>query len=329
MNTTTADTAIARVTRALLAMQRHSWEQGLAAQAFLELGDTALFELMAMAAAMRQHTDGRIGLMGCLAESLDPCGNGEPVHVAGWLLEHPDLSEASERMQTYLLNDAPRAEDGTLYHMNDRPEIWVDSLYMAPPFLAVTGHAAEAVRQIKGIQKRLWNAETKLYSPIWDEAASMLKRPEFWGVGNGWAAAGIMRVINALKDGMEKERQELTGHLQELLDGCIVHQRPDGLFHYIVDDPATFVETNLAQMLAYTIYTGIRYKHLGTAYNPLADRMREAAHTKVDEDGLVHDVCGAPSFDHPGVSPEGQAFFLLMEAAHHLLITGDTYYDAE
>jgi rhamnogalacturonyl hydrolase YesR len=267
--------------------------------------------------------------MGCLAESLDPAGTGEPVHAAGWLLEHPDLSEASERMQAYLLNDAPRAEDGTLYHMNDRAEVWVDSLYMAPPFLAITGHAAEAVRQINGIRKRLWNAETKLYSPIWDEAAGGLKRSEFWGVGNGWAAAGIMRVINALKDDMVKERLELTSHVQELLDGCIVHQHPDGLFHYIVDDPTTFVETNLAQMLAYTIYTGVKRTHLGTAYLPSADRMREAAHAKVDEYGLVRGVCGAPTFDHPGISPEGQAFFLLMEASYHFLINGDTYYDEE
>lgn len=31
--------------------------------------------------------------------------------------------------------------------------------------------------------------------------------------------------------------------------------------------------------------------------------------------GFVHDVCGAPDFAHPGTAPEGQAFFLLMEAA--------------
>jgi hypothetical protein len=27
-------------------------------------------------------------------------------------------------------------------------------------------------------------------------------------------------------------------------------------------------------------------------------------------------VCGAPHFDHSGTAPEGQAFFLLMEAAY-------------
>jgi hypothetical protein len=49
--------------------------------------------------------------------------------------------------------------------------------------------------------------------------------------------------------------------------------------------------------------------------------MRAAAHQHVDEFGLVWDVCGAPNFDRPGVATEGQAFFLLMEAAYRDLTT--------
>jgi hypothetical protein len=50
-------------------------------------------------------------------------------------------------------------------------------------------------------------------------------------------------------------------------------------------------------------------------YVPAADRMRAAARAKVDLGGFVQGVAGAPTFDRPGVSPEGQAFFLMMEAA--------------
>ena len=38
-------------------------------------------------------------------------------------------------------------------------------------------------------------------------------------------------------------------------------------------------------------------------------------HLEVDAYGLMQGVCGAPGFDHGGIVPEGQAFFLLMEAA--------------
>ena len=69
-------------------------------------------------------------------------------------------------------------------------------------------------------------------------------------------------------------------------------------------------------MLAYAIYRGASGAWLDAAYLDAADRMRQAAHAKVDDEGLVQDVCGAPTFDHPGTAPEGQAFFLLMEAAY-------------
>jgi rhamnogalacturonyl hydrolase YesR len=103
--------------------------------------------------------------------------------------------------------------------------------------------------------------------------------------------------------------------VKEVVDGCLVHQRDDGLFHDFVDNPATFIETNLAQMLAYTIYRGARAGWLESSYLQHADRMRNAARNKVDGFGLVQGVCGSPNFDSPGTATEGQAFFLLMEAA--------------
>jgi hypothetical protein len=69
-------------------------------------------------------------------------------------------------------------------------------------------------------------------------------------------------------------------------------------------------------MLAYCIYRGYRAAWLDHHYMAAASKMRAAAHDKVDEFGLVQGVCGSPYFNHPGTATEGQAFFLLMEAAH-------------
>jgi hypothetical protein len=48
---------------------------------------------------------------------------------------------------------------------------------------------------------------------------------------------------------------------------------------------------------------------------PAAEHIRSAAVACVDRFGFVQNVCGAPTFDRPGMAPEGQAFFILMEAA--------------
>jgi rhamnogalacturonyl hydrolase YesR len=226
------------------------------------------------------------------------------------------LQKAAERMLDFLLYKAPRTREGIIYHNFIENMIWVDAFYMAPPFLAVSGYPQEAVKQVVGYRRILWNPEKKLYYHVWDEDKHQFERKLFWGVGNGWAAAGMSRVIQALPDTMMKEKEMIAGFVSELVDGCLKYQRADGLFHDILDDPATFVETNAAQMLSYSIYRGVKAGWLDGAYLQHADRMRTAVYQKVDQFGLVQGVCGAPNFNRPGTATEGQAFFLLMEAAY-------------
>jgi unsaturated rhamnogalacturonyl hydrolase len=304
-----------RVARAMLSMQRAAWEQGVAAQAFLERGDMDLVVLFAREAALRQSADGRLANFGEPDNVTDMAANGEPVLRAAEHLGDPGLRAASDRMLEYLIKRAPRCADGTIHHVSNKPEVWIDSMYMAPPFLAVAGEPAEALRQVEGLRLRLWDPQRRLFSHIWDEGQRQFLRRAFWGVGNGWAAAGMVRVRAALPPAMGAQRKRLAGYVRETIDGCLAYQRPDGLFHDVLDDASTFVETNLAQMLAYSIYRGAREGWLEPRYLQAAERLRTAALAKVDAEGYVRGVCGSPTFDRPGTATEGQAFCLLMEAA--------------
>lgn len=309
------DERIQKVKLAMLAMQRRAWEQGVAAQALLELKETELVVLLAKDAVVNQAKDGRLGLNGDGRPVADPAASGGPVLFAGKATGDESLTEAAQRMLQYLLYQAPKTRDGVIYHNHIENMIWVDALYMVPPFLAEAGQPEEAVKQVKGYRQRLWNPERKLFYHIWDEDLQRFERKLFWGVGNGWAAAGMARVIGALPEAMKPEKELLAGFVREVIDGCLRYQREDGFFHDILDDPGTFVETNAAQMLSYTMYRGIKGGWLSEAYLPQAERIREAVYGKMDEFGLVQGVCGAPNFNRPGTATEGQAFFLLMEAA--------------
>lgn len=191
---------------------------------------------------------------------------------------------------------------------------------MLPPFLAAAGKYEEAVKQIEGARSYLWNKEKKLLSHMWDCEKQEFARKDFWGVGNGWSAAGITRVIYALPDSMKEEKKRLIGYAKDIIDGCLAYMREDGLFHNIVNNPNSFLETNLSQQLAYSIYRGIKGSWIDSSYKEIADKMRAAAHSKVDDLGLVQGVCGSPEFDHPGTATEGQVFFILMEAAYTNLV---------
>jgi unsaturated rhamnogalacturonyl hydrolase len=308
-----AKTRIAKAAAAALAMQRRDWEQGILAQAFLEAGDEKTVILLTKAAIVQRVPDGRLAVVGS-GSPTDPAMGGEAYWRAGQLTGDVQIQEAARGLLDFILKQAPRAEDGTLYHVFRKPEVWSDGFNGAPPFLAATGNYDEALKQIEGFRKRLWNPEKKLLSHIVDDTKPDARK-DFWGGGNGWAAAGLARVIRSLPENRKEDRARLAAFVKDIVDGCLAYQRPDGLFHNSLDRPDTFVETNLAQMLAFAIYTGVLGGWLPQQYIVQADRMRTAARAKMDAFGYVQDVCGAPSFDRAGTATEGQAFCIMMEAA--------------
>lgn len=311
---------VEKVKTALLSMQRASWEQGVSMQAMWEYGDKEMAYLMAKEAVLRQTSEGRLSVVYTDNGVTDPAASGEVVFRMAEQTKESDFIEANKKMLGYLLNKAPKSADGILYHVLNAPEFWIDALYMAPPYLCVAGYPKEAVKQIEGYRKALWNKEKQLFSHRWHDEKKMFPNEKFWGVGNGWAMASFARIIDTLPENMKTERNSLIKYASENIEGCLPFLRSDGLFHDIIDDRTSFVETNFAQMVAYTIYRGIKSGWLAKTYLEKAEKMRAAAHSKVDEHGYVQGVCGAPTFNSSGRATEGQAFFILMEAARKNLM---------
>ena len=262
---------------------------------------------------MQKVPDGRLAVVGS-GSPTDPAMGGAAYWRAGQLTGDVQIQEAARGLLDFILKQAPRAEDGTLYHVFRKPEVWSDGFNGAPPFLAATGNFDEALKQIEGFRKRLWSPEKKLLTHIVDDTKPDARK-DYWGVGNGWAAAGLARVIRSLPESRKDDRTRLAAFVKDIVDGCLAYQRPDGLFHNSLDRPNTFVETNLSQMLAFAIYTGVLGGWLPQPYIVQADRMRTAARGRMDAFGYVQGVCGAPSFDRAGTATEGQAFGIMMEAA--------------
>jgi unsaturated rhamnogalacturonyl hydrolase len=328
MSTTTgapAARAEQRVLGALLAMQRRSWEQGVAGQAFLDLGLDDLAEVVARDAVLNAGADGRLAEVEGPVSAVNTGAVGEVVRRVAARTGDPELEAASELLVSWLATDAPRADDGTLFHLLDQRTVWVDTVYMTVPLLALAGRPDEAERQLDGHERRLRDPGTGLYAHIWDEDAGGLSRPVPWATGNGWVAAALARTRHLLAaegagPGRFGERVEHAA--RELVDACLPHRRPDGLFHDVLDDPATFPEANAGQMLAYAVLTGVADGWLPREYADLGRDLLATARARVGAAGFVEDVCGAPTFDRPGRSAEAQAFHLLAIAAERRVAAG-------
>lgn len=303
-----------KVKTAMLCMTRQCWEQGIAAEALLETEDFEALGIVVYDMVLRQSADGRL----CNVEDTPAVTDSSfcipPTFLYGKKIGNETYRKAAEQNIKYLLHQAERSEDGILFHIRGTSEIWADSAAFLPYSMALLGYPAEAVYQMKGLLRKL-KGEKGLYYHKWDEKSKDWTRKLEWGIGNGWILTGLLRLYTALPQN-DPEKKEILKEYRELLDAILSCENEDHLFHDILDDAKTFLETEISEMVAYAIYRGVEEGVLENSYLSRADAIREAIHQKVDEFGRLQDSSSSPYFLEPGTSVESQAHFLMMEQAY-------------
>lgn len=299
----------------MMCMARQCWEQGVAAQAMQECGDEPAFLLMARDCVVRQNSDGRLCDVEGTPALVDPAVCVEPVNEAGKILKNEDYIRAAQKNVDYLLNVCPATADGARYHLMGEEEIWADSMAMGPHVLMYAGYLDAGVDYYHAIRKRLWDPETGLYRHKWSESKQRFTRELFWGVGNGWALVGLMRMAKELKAHNDPRANEIAADFTALLEAMLPYQAENGLFHDVLDDSSTFYESECTEMFAYSIYKMVLLDMCDERWLAAADRAREAVRGRVDAFGILQGCAGSPTFEVEGTSVESQAHLIMMEAA--------------
>lgn len=300
----------------LLVMQRHSWDQGVTAAALADCGRRDLLRVLLDDPVARQLPDGRLAEL--QADALVNSGAlGEVLHDAAADSGDPGWAAAADRQRDWLLHGAPRAADGTLFHLAGHREVWVDTVYMAVPALVAYGAADRALAQLAGHRVRLRDPRSGLWRARWDEDTGRVVDKRAWGTGNGWVVAALTRTVARMAGGSGGTAAgELATELRTLLDDCLRLRRADGLFGNLLDDADSFTETTVGAMLAYGALRGAAGGWLPRRYGEIGTSLLEAVAGRLDELGRVTGACAAPRYDRSGFSPESQAFALLADAAH-------------
>ncbi|KAI5123008.1 hypothetical protein M0805_007630 [Coniferiporia weirii] len=367
------DAQIAIVVERLAAGATHSWEFGTREQALIELDtpsfsvfnntslppsksapgslDTVL-DLIAEVVVNRTKASG--GLTGPQplvvgdGSAADPASNGVAALIANWTGQSNssiDFGQAATDQMNYLWASVPRTSDGALSHRVSELQLWSDFVYMVPPFLAYYGVMTENRSMVEAAYTQI-----SLYrNYLRDESANNLWKhvvmgSDFqdeghWSTGNGWAAAGMLRVLGTIKNSqyskaLKGEVKDLTNWVNEIHDGMYQHIRDDNLFNNYADNGDTFADASSAALLAATVYrTALltsTYRHLPTAEavrkslwspsagigNSFVDASTLTNMTHFSVDGWLTPVVNPDSFgDQGSQSPEGQAFVIEMYAA--------------
>ena len=311
-----------QVIRAMLAMQRFPWEQGVCAQALYEAGREEIWIPMAYDAVKRQGADGRLAMAGGGAAVSDPAANGEVCLRAWEKTGDAFFLEGAKKMLDYLETRAPRTADGIICH-NERSfrdgfsakQLWIDGLYMVPPFLAAMGRLEEAAEQIRGYYRHLYDDEAHLFWHIVDTEQGRFVRQKNWATGNGWALMGLARVAGeAERQGRADIRQEMGERCRELLEGMERFRLADGRFRDILDEEDSFIDGTSAMMAAAAAYRGILGGWIGKEHLAAAELACDTVSGKIDGMGLVREVCGCPHFEEEGTSAEAQAAWIMADS---------------
>ncbi len=311
-----------KVIRCMLAMQRHPWEQGVCMQALYEADRQEYWLPMAYDAVKRISPDGRLAMVGGGPAVSDPAACGEACLRAYEKTGGSFYLDGTKRMLHYLMKEAPRTADGIICHNEvsfedgfSARQLWIDGLYMVPPFLAVMGLVKEAAEQIAGYTRHLFDRETGLFYHIVDTEQNRFVRQKHRATGNGWALLGLIRTADAACEHGDRETADsLTGQYRNLLDAMLRYQLPDGRFHDIMDEPSSFIDGTSSLMMAAAIWCGIHDGFISTDYGAYAERAFQTVTEKIDSIGLIHEVCGCPDFVAEGTSAEAQASYVMASA---------------
>lgn len=200
----------------------------------------------------------------------------------------------------WIYKSFPRTREGGLQHItsdSENPqELWDDTLFMTVLFLANIGrilkkqeYMDEAEYQFLVHMKYLADRKTGLWYHGWSFKENNNFAAAFWGRGNCWVTAAIPEFLNMIPVNRSTARM-LTEAWRRQVETLVSLQEEDGMWHTLLDDSTSYVESSATAGIAYGILYGTR---IGIGEKEWADkamRSLKAMFDNTDADGVVHQV---------------------------------------
>lgn len=207
-------------------------------------------------------------------------------------LRYADLQWSAPDARTLHPQNFPHEEQQRLFSEGYTPEtrFWIDDMYMIT-FLQVQAYRATGDKKyVSHTAKELALYIEKLQRPdgLFDHAPGV---PFVWGRGDGWVSGGLTLLMRHLPTDDPNYPAVRKGY-EKMMAALLRHQRANGLWGQLVDDPESWDETSGSAMFAYGFVTGVKLGILDRAtYAPAARRAYLALVGKLDSYGNLADVC--------------------------------------
>jgi unsaturated rhamnogalacturonyl hydrolase len=200
----------------------------------------------------------------------------------------------------WIMEKFPRTEENGLQHMtsdtlNDQ-ELWDDTLFMTVLFLANMGriegkreYIDEAQYQFLLHAKYLADPETGLWYHGWTFNGRHNFAQAFWGRGNCWVTIAIPEFLQMV-DVAADVRDKLIRILLQQVGSLVEYQNVNGMWHTLIDDSTSYVESSATCGFAYGILRSVHTGLIDECFAAAPQRALRPILDYIDESGVVHQV---------------------------------------
>jgi rhamnogalacturonyl hydrolase YesR len=176
---------------------------------------------------------------------------------------------------------------------------WCDSLFMGPPTWVRLYAATGDEKYLEFAVTNWWRTTDFLYDRdehLFFRDSTFFKKTEangkkvFWGRGNGWVLAGLVRVLQFLPTN-HPDRPRFEKLFKDMAEKILTCQQPDGLWRSSLLDPESYPlkETSGSGFYTYALAWGVNQGLLEGKFQPAVRKAWAALVSCVDADGkLTH-----------------------------------------
>ena len=207
----------------------------------------------------------------------------------------PCVNAAKQIMEKF-----PRTKEGGFQHTTsdsvNEQELWDDTLYMTVLFLANMGRilgddsmTAEAEYQFLLHEKYLCDKVSGLWYHGWSFRENNNFAGAFWGRGNCWITMAIPEFLS-ISGCSEPVRRMLVNTLKNQVESLKCYQAENGMWHTLVDDGNSYVETSATCGFAYGILKAVKDGLLDKSYLKIAAKAVAPVMDYISDEGVVNQV---------------------------------------
>lgn len=238
--------------------------------------------------------------VGLPSKNINTCA---PMLVLSYVAEETKNEEyisICKEWAEWIMNELPKTKEGGFQHitsdtLNDQ-ELWDDTLMMTVLFLANIGriignddYIQESKYQFMLHIKYLTDKKTGLWFHGWTFHGNHNFTEALWGRGNCWITIAIPEFLNMISC-EDSIKRFLIEALNLQIEALNKYQEESGMWHTLIDDPTSYVETSATCGFAYGIMRAAHLGFIDPSFKECAYKALNPVLGYITEEGIVNQV---------------------------------------